>query len=27
MVKHYASQTALDMVRRMVLRNAAVRRD
>jgi nicotinamide-nucleotide amidase len=26
MIKHYASQTALDMVRRMVLRNAAVRR-
>jgi competence/damage-inducible protein CinA-like protein len=27
MIKHYASQTALDMVRRMVLRDATVRRD
>jgi nicotinamide-nucleotide amidase len=27
MIKHYASQTGLDMVRRMVLRDAAVRRD
>jgi nicotinamide mononucleotide (NMN) deamidase PncC len=27
MIKHYASQTALDMVRRMVLRHAAVRRN
>jgi nicotinamide-nucleotide amidase len=27
MIKHYASQTALDMVRRMVVRDAALRRD
>jgi len=27
MIKHYASQTALDLVRRMVLRHAAVRRN
>jgi len=27
MIKHYASQTALDMVRRMVFRHAAVRRN